>query len=127
MRTPDCIAQARACSPNIPILGFGVPYFTQYFFLKETIMKQKFILFSPRLLKSPVYSTNSSQALRIPDPRRLSIDPQLESGGPLEKISLDFWLLDQQKAVTLAMAARTTGNEISSVKSFYKGLSGFGV
>ena len=32
--------------------GFGVPYFNT-FFLKGTIMKYKFILFSPWLLKSP--------------------------------------------------------------------------
>ena len=36
-----------------PELGFGVPYF-KTFFLKGTNMKQKFILFSPWLLKSPV-------------------------------------------------------------------------
>ena len=34
-------------------LGFGVPYFNT-FFLKGTLMKYKFILFSPWLLKSPV-------------------------------------------------------------------------
>ena len=34
------------------VLGFGVPYFNT-FFLKGTIMKLKFILFSPWLLKSP--------------------------------------------------------------------------
>ena len=32
--------------------GFGVPYFNT-FFLKGTLMKQKFLLFSPWLLKSP--------------------------------------------------------------------------
>ena len=37
-------------------LGFGVPYFNT-FFLKRTIMKYKFILFSPWLLKSPVEET----------------------------------------------------------------------
>ena len=34
-------------------LGFGVPYFNT-FCLKGTVMKKKFILFSPWLLKSPV-------------------------------------------------------------------------
>ena len=34
-------------------LGLGVPYFNT-FFLKGTIVKYKFILFSPWLLKSPV-------------------------------------------------------------------------
>ena len=34
-------------------LGFGVPYFNT-FLLKGTIMKYKFILYSPWLLKSPV-------------------------------------------------------------------------
>ena len=33
-------------------LGFGVPY-VNTFFLKGSIMKYKFILFSSRLLKSP--------------------------------------------------------------------------
>ena len=36
------------------ILGFGVPYFNT-FFLNETKMKYKFVLFSPWLLKSPGY------------------------------------------------------------------------
>ena len=35
------------------LLGFGVPYFNT-FFLKGTLMKYKFILFSPWLLQSPV-------------------------------------------------------------------------
>ena len=35
------------------LLGFGVPYFNTCF-LKGTLMKYKFILFSPWLLKSPV-------------------------------------------------------------------------
>ena len=37
---------------RVPILGFGVPYFNTVV-LKGTIMKQKSILFSPWLLKSP--------------------------------------------------------------------------
>ena len=36
-----------------PNLGFGVPYFNT-FFLNRTLMKYKFILFAPWLLKSPV-------------------------------------------------------------------------
>ena len=38
---------------GVPILGFGVPYFNT-FFLKGTLMKYKFRLFSPWLLESPV-------------------------------------------------------------------------
>ena len=34
------------------LLGFGVPYFNTFFF-KGTLMKYKFRLFSPWLLKSP--------------------------------------------------------------------------
>ena len=37
---------------NCKSLGFRVPYFNT-FFLKETLMKEKFILFSPWLPKSP--------------------------------------------------------------------------
>ena len=36
----------------VKLLGFGVPYFST-FFLIGTIMKYKFILFSPWLLRSP--------------------------------------------------------------------------
>ena len=37
---------------HIAFLGFGVPY-SNTFFLNGTILKYKFILFSPWLLKSP--------------------------------------------------------------------------
>ena len=43
-------------------LGFGVPYFNTFLF-KGTIMKQKIILFSPWLLKSPDKPTSSGKAL----------------------------------------------------------------
>ena len=44
------------------LLGFGVPYFNT-FFLKGTNMKYKFILFSPWLLKSPVYILEVSRVI----------------------------------------------------------------
>ena len=46
---------------QVPTLGFGVPYFNN-FFPKGTVMKQKFILFSPLLLKSPVSKVPDQRA-----------------------------------------------------------------
>ena len=46
-----CSFQTSKCSA---FLGFEVPYFNTFF--KGTIMKYKFILFSPLLLKRPVSS-----------------------------------------------------------------------
>ena len=44
-------------------LGFGVPYFNTVF-LNGTLMKSKFILFSPWLLKSPGLIAFSPQLLQ---------------------------------------------------------------
>ena len=71
-------------------LGFGVPYFNT-FFLKETLMKQKFILFSPWLLKSPVkrepyYSTHGLGSIaRKPKPDNTlhgALNPNTLQGTP---------------------------------------------
>ena len=57
------------------LLGFGVPYFNT-FFLKGTFMKQKFILFSPCLLKSHLGLGLGIGAIRVL-PLNLNLRPKL--------------------------------------------------